>query len=298
VNFGVWDGLVVASKAVTYAATFGASGGVFFLSYSHDLLENADALLIRRLVRILMIAAVLASVSGLAATAALMSGDASGLFDTDLMRMVWKAGEGRAIVVRIAGLLVALLGVRSARRPTVWALVAAGCAATSFAWVGHVHALAARGHAIASDWPLPLIGVHLLSVAFWLGALGPLLVVTRHDEPRQVAATVERFGTAAAAVVGALVIAGVILLCVLIGNLNELWTSRYGCCIIVKLGLVACLLALAAFNKLRLTRRLLTDDSAALRSLRTSIRAEMVLAVMTLIVTAALTTLTGPPVLE
>jgi copper resistance protein D len=94
------------------------------------------------------------------------------------------------------------------------------------------------------------------------------------------------------------VIAGVVLLWVLIGNLSELWTSSYGCYIILKLGLVACLLALAALNKLRLTRRLLTGDSGALRSLRISIRAEMVLAAMILIVTAALTTLTGPPVLE
>jgi copper resistance protein D len=298
VSFGVWDGFVVASKAATYAGTFGASGGVFFLSYSHDLLENEDALVIRRLVRILAIAAVLATGAGIAATAALMSGDASGLLDTDLMRMVWKAGEGRAIVVRIAGLLVALLGIPSARRPTLLALVGAGCAATSFAWVGHVHALALRGHAIASDWPILLIGAHLLSVAFWLGALGPLLSIARHDESRRIAATAARFGTAAAAVVGALVIVGVILLWVLIGNLNELWTSSYGCYIIVKLGLVACLLAFAAFNKFRLTGRLLTEDFAALRSLRTSIRAEIVLAAMILIVTAALTTLTGPPVLE
>lgn len=297
-SFGVWDGLVVASKAATYACTFGASGGVFFLFYSHALLENEDALAIRRLVRILAIAAVLASGAGVAATAALMSGNASGLFDADLLRMVWKGGEGRAIVVRIAGFLAALLAVPSARRPTVLALVAAGCAATSFAWVGHVHALAVRGHAVASDWPILLIGVHLLSVAFWLGALGPLLLITRHGEPRRVAATVVRFGTVAVPVVGALLIAGALLLWVLIGKLNELWTSRYGCYIIVKLGLVGCLLALAAFNKLRLTRRLITGDSAARRSLRTSIRAEMALAAMILIVTAALTTLTGPPVLE
>ncbi len=297
-SFGVWDGLLVATKAVTYAATFGASGGVFFLSYTHALLEKEDALVIRRLVRILVIAGLLASGASIAATAALMSGDASGLLDAGLMRMVWQAGEGRAVIVRIAGSLVALLGALSARRPPALALVAAGCAATSFAWVGHVHALAVRGHTIASEWPILLIGVHLLSVAFWLGALGPLLLATRHGEPRRVAATAVRFGTTAVAVVGALVIVGIILLCVLIGNVNELWTSSYGCYIIVKLGLVACLLALAAFNKLHLTRRLLADDSGALRSLRISIRAEMVLAAMILIVTAALTTLTGPPVLE
>jgi putative copper export protein len=291
VNLGVWDGWVVTAKAVTYAATLGSAGGVFFLAYSHALLAAPDRLKIQRLVRILMIVAVLACGARIALTAASMSGDAAGLTDSGLMRMIWQAGEGRATSTRVIGLLLAACAVHLNRRPGALALAAAGAAATSFAWVGHVHALAA-------GWALLLIGVHLLSVAFWLGALGPLLLIARHGDPRRAAGPAARFGKAALVVVGALVIAGLALAWVLMGNLSQWPGSNYGRLLAVKLGLAASLLGVGAFNKLRLTPRLLAGDVRAVRSLENSIRAEMALAACILWVTACLTTLTGPPALE
>jgi len=291
VNLGVWDGWVVTAKAVTYAATFGSAGGVFFLAYSHALLAAEDRLRIRRLIQILMIVGVLAGGARIVLTAASMSGDAAGLADSGLMRMIWQAGEGRATSTRVLGLLLAACAMHSNRQPGPWALAAAGAAATSFAWVGHVHALAA-------GWAVLLIGVHLLSVAFWLGALGPLLLIARHDDAQRAAGPAARFGKAAVVVVGALVIAGLTLAWILMVNPSRWPSSNYGRLLAVKLGLVAGLLGVAAFNKLRLTPRLLAGDVRALRSLQRSIRAEMVLAASILWVTACLTTLTGPPALE
>jgi copper resistance protein D len=287
----LWDGWVVTAKAVTYAATFGSAGGVFFLVYSHALLAAPDPLKIRRLIEILIIVAVLASSARIVLTAASMSGDAAGLADSGLMRMIWRAGEGRATSARVLGLLLAVCAIRFNRQPGVLALAGAGAAATSFAWVGHVHALQA-------GWAVFLVSVHLLSVAFWLGALGPLLLIARHDDPRRAAGPAARFGKAAVVAVGALVIAGLSLAWILMGNLSQWPSSNYGRLLAVKLGLVAALLGFAAFNKLRLTPRLLAGDARALRNLKSSIRAELALAAGILWVTACLTTLTGPPALE
>jgi putative copper export protein len=88
------------------------------------------------------------------------------------------------------------------------------------------------------------------------------------------------------------------LLWLLLGGFAELWRSSYGRCIALKLAFVAGLLSLAAFNKLRLTPRLRAGDAGAGRSLRTSIRLEMLLGVMVLAVTATLTTVAGPPALD
>lgn len=287
----LWDGWVVTAKAVTYAATLGSAGGVFFLAYSHTLLAAPDRLTIRRLILILMIVAVLASAARIVLAAASMSGDAAGLADSGLMRMIWQAGESRATSARVVGLLLAACAMYFNRQPGVFALAAAGAAATSFAWVGHVHALRA-------GFPGLLVSVHLLSVAFWLGALGPLLLIARHDDPRRAAGPAARFGKAAVGVVGALVIAGLCLAWVLMGNPSHWPGSNYGRLLALKLGLVAALLSFGAFNKLRLTPRLLAGDARAVRSLRSSIRAEMALAAGILWVTACLTTLTGPPALE
>lgn len=287
-SIGVWDGLAVMVKAVLYAATLGAAGGVFFLSYADSLLDRVERLAARRLVQILVAASLIASVTRIVVSAGSMSGDASGMLDAGLVGMIWHAGEGRAIGVRAAGLLLALSGVLRHGRPGVLTLAGAAGAATSFAWVGHAHTT-------ASGWPILLIGIHLLGVAFWLGALGPLLLLARHNDPRRIAPAAARFGTAAGSVVAALILAGLAVLWILLNSASELWTSGYGRTLCLKLALVACLLACAALNKLRLTPRLMAGDVNAVRTLRISIRIELVLASLILIVTAALTTLTGPP---
>jgi copper resistance protein D len=290
VSFGIWDALAVAAKAVAYAATLASAGGVFFLAYNRALLDDGEERAVGRLLLILIGVSLAASGAHVMLTAASMSGDASGLMDGGLMRLILKGGEGRALLVRAAGLLIAARGVISRGQPQLLALAAAGVAATSFVWLGHVHAL--------KSMEATLLGViHLLGVAFWVGALGPLLLVARHDL-RRVAAVTARFGRAAIIVVSALIVAGLGLLLLLVGSVSELWSSSYGRGLTLKLALVACLLSFAAYNRLRLTPRLLAGDSTAVRGLRRSIGAEMILASLILIVTAAFTTLTGPTALE
>ena len=78
------------------------------------------------------------------------------------------------------------------------------------------------------------------------------------------------------------------------GDFADLWESAYGQLVLAKLFWVALLLALAAFNKLRLTPALLRGDSSALGELRISIRTEMAVAGIVLLATAAFTTAVGP----
>jgi putative copper export protein len=291
VTIGIWDGLAVIVKAALYAATFGAAGAVFFLSYSHSLLAPLDRAVIGRRALGLIGVSLAASIVRVLVTAASMSGDASDMFDSGLVSMVWRAGEGRAIVARAAGFLLVLPSLASHRRPAVLGVPGAALAATSFAWVGH-------GHATVSDLAVVLIGVHLLGGAFWVGALGPLWLLTLRQDVRTLASTAARFGNAALAAVGLLILAGLTVLSILLGEVSELWRSGYGRIACVKLALVACLLAFAALNKLRLTPRLIAGDGRAVRTLRRSIAAEMLLAGCIFIATAALTTLTGPPTLH
>jgi copper resistance protein D len=306
-TIGIWDAAMVTAKAATYAATLAASGGVFFLLYSRALLDGIRAGRIRRLIRLLVLIAALAGGVMILATGASMSGDAGGLADVGLARMILQAGEGRASLVRLVGLILIGGSLTGRRSPAAMTLLGAVAAATSFAWVGHVHALSA----LRGAWlPVLVIVLHLLCVAFWLGALIPLLMVagdadadlSRADMSRadmsRIAATVGRFGTAALVVVGALLTAGVVLLCLLLRDVSELWSDDYGRLVLTKILLVACLLALAALNHWRLTPRLFAYDTGALQALKGSIMAELALAGCVLVMTAAMTTLAGPSVLD
>jgi putative copper resistance protein D len=288
VNLGIWDGAAVLVKTALYAATLGAAGGVFFLAYTRSLLEPADRLAIARPLGMLVAVALVASAMRVLLTAASMSDAAAGMLDTRLLAMVWLGGEGRAAALRAGGLLLAVPALARDGRAGWFAIAGAVLAATSFAWVGHAQA------ATQAATPF-LVGVHVLAVAFWLGALAPLAIAARRREPRELGRVAARFGRIAMAVVAALLAAGAAVLWMLLGSFSELWSSDYGCLACVKIACVACLLALAAWNKLRLVPRIVAGDLLAVRSLRRSIRAEMLVAGLILLITAALTTLTGPP---
>jgi putative copper resistance protein D len=289
---GGWDAAAVAVKAIVYAATLSAAGAVFFLAYSHALVPTADRTRITRLIRYSSLLALLASGAQILISAGSMSGAAADMMSPPLLYMAWTTSMGRTLLVRAAGLALANVGSSSQRRPRGVAIAGAAIAATSFAWMGHTHSL-------THSWlPILVVGVHLSAAAFWVGALAPLLVVSRTRDPSVMAAAAARFGTTALYVVSALIAAGLGLLCWLLGDWSQLWRSSYGRWLASKLVVVAALLCCAALNKLWLTPGLAAGKTDALKSLRNSIKLEMTLAALILTLTAALTTLNGPPALD
>ena len=286
-----WAAALIGVKTLGYAGTLGAAGAVFFLGYAGDLIANAELLRIRRLVLACAVLSAAAGAAHIVMTAGSMSGAAAGMWDGSLIRMVWQAGEGRALEIRAIGLSLTALAMLMPR-PHLWGLLGAAMAATSFAWTGHAQSLSPR------VLPVLLLGAHLLGVAFWMGALAPLSLVAREGTAARIAALAERFSAVAVFAVAGLIVVAAPLLWLLLGGAAELWRSSYGRSIALKLAFVAGLLSLAAFNKLRLTPRLRAGDAGAVRSLRTSIRLEMWLGLMVLAVTATLTTVAGPPALD
>jgi putative copper export protein len=277
-------------KAGLYAATFMAAGGAFFLCHNRALLEEQERRTIARRVETCVAAAVVASALRIVVTAGSLTGDAFGMPDAALIHMVWHSGEDGAVITRIAGLLLAVRAMPSSRPSTALAAVGGASAAMSFAWVGHAHSS-------GSPSTIACLALHLVAVAFWVGALAPLAVVARDGNAARIGAVAARFGSAAVATVALLVIAGIVVLSRFLGHASALWSSAYGLAMCVKLAFVAALLGLAAFNKLKLTPRLKAGDAAAIARLRRAIHAEMALAALILLTTAALTTLIGPPAL-
>ena len=284
-----WDVAVMFAKAATYAATLVAAGAIFFLVYCNTLLRDGQRAAVRRLIGILIGVAALLSVCRIALLSGSMSGDFAGVFDSGLARMTLAAGEGRATGARIIGLCLALLALSPSPARRGPAVLGGIIAATSFAWIGHVHALTP---AIA---PSLLLCLHLLCVAFWLGALPPLWLIAAGGNELQIAAAAARFGKLAFRVVALLLAAGISLLSMLIGSVTQLLTGDYGRLMSIKLLAVFVLLGLAAWNKLHLTPRLLAREKRAVVLFRRSLAAEIAVGAFILMITAAFTTLTGPP---
>lgn len=89
-------------------------------------------------------------------------------------------------------------------------------------------------------------------------------------------------------------IAGLLLIGALVEFDRAPWLSGYEQLLAVKVGFAVIALALASYNKLRVTARLVTGDSLAVGLLRRMIGAELICIGAVLVATAILTTYTSP----
>lgn len=193
----------------------------------------------------------------------------------------WQLGfastTGRSATLAVLGAL--LLLPRTARWRTPLAVLAI---AASFAASGHAAAAPPRWLAV------PAVMLHALGIAYWLGGLVGLEAALARGPLRRVTLTVRRFaGIAVPAVLG-LLMAGGIVAVLQVRDPHALIGTGYGLLLLLKLALVAMLLALALYNNRWLTPRLRRGDGSAAAAMRGSVRAELICGVLILLVTVTL----------
>ena len=287
-----FDAAAIAAKALTYAFSLTASGGAIFILVFSPFLRAGERTQIVKVSVLLAIFAIIFTALRLPIIAATLGGDLSSMMDLPLLQLAIESSEGQAAGVRVVGLALILFLLVSTSTTAAVAALGAALVSASFAFTGHSLSLD-RG------WlPQLLVMLHLLAVSYWLGAFFPLRYVTYRPDPPGVAEVMKRFGDIALYIVGALMLAGVVLLWIMLGTPLVLFDSDYGRAVVVKLLFVAGLLGLAAVNKRVLTPALARGDISALQRLRNSITAEMAMAGLILVVTATFTTVVGPPALE
>ena len=287
-----WVLAAVAAKALGYGLALVAMGGPLFLAaFTHESHELRLARSVRQVTAVaaLVLLVVLALRFGI--RSARISGmGVEGMTDPTMLGFVWDSPLGTVAIWRAVGAALVLFVIVPARLVPVrvslgLAVAGAVAIAVSYAQVGH--SLGEPRWLLAS-----LLVVHLLAVAWWIGALPPLY---RAAAGREGAALLHRFGSLATGVVGLLVVAGVAFSWWLSGSIAALLGTAYGWTLIAKVGTVALLLGLAAQNKLRLVPALARGDRSAAAALRRSIAWEVALVAAILVATAALTTVTTPP---
>ncbi|WP_431043173.1 copper resistance protein CopC [Streptomyces sp. P1-3] len=146
---------------------------------------------------------------------------------------------------------------RRARRDLAFGLGIGG--AVVAAGLGATWAMAEHASVGIQPWlAMPVDVAHLLAVAVWLGGLLALLMTLRAGEPLP-AAAVRRFSRLAFSAVLVLVATGLYQSWRQVGSWNALTGTEYGKWLLVKVGLVAALVAVAAVSR-RWTGRL-TDPA-------------------------------------
>jgi copper transport protein len=142
--------------------------------------------------------------------------------------------------------------------------------------------IAAAGHGAASGvLDLGIDALHALAAGLWIGGLAALVGLGRSVEPR----ALHKFSTLAMTSVLTLIVTGILNSLRQLDSVEQLWQTRYGFTLLIKLVLVAGTLAAAAVS-----RRRLRQNGVPLRSVR--IEAALLVAVLSV---TALLSMTAPP---
>jgi len=153
------------------------------------------------------------------------------------------------------------------------------------------------GHAATAPpaWLMaPVVGVHLLATAFWIGAFRPLLLSTRQLSAADSGALMQRFSNFAVPAVIVVLISGTAISLKQLGSPAKLFDNDYGTVLLTKIILVLVIIGIAAYNKINLTPRLIANDVAGVSKIKRTITLELMLYVIVLAAASALTVTTPP----
>jgi copper resistance protein D len=315
---------LVAARAVHFAATLLLTGGLAFRGFvAAPVLRAAvrtkacaalDAFLRRRLAWIIWAALAAALASG-AAWLVLLSGDVGGVPVAEAVAegLPWtvltQTTFGSAWTVRagIAAALAVLLLAQTVAAPRfrgtfildlIGTMLAAAFAA-GLAWTGH----AAGMEGIDGDIHLTSDALHLVAAGAWLGALWPLALLLaaarRAGDPGSAAMALQatrRFSVLGMISVAAVLATGMVNTWEILGPAAFSLDACYNRLLLVKIGLFAAMVAVAAFNRRRLTPRLCPgpDQGFAMRQLQRNSLAEIALGLTILAIVAVLGRMTPP----
>ena len=291
---GPWAAAAIGAKALGYAASLLAMGGAIFLAVfraemGHGLGDGERvARGLRRLTAAAAVLGIAVLVLRVEIRAARISGmGPAGMVDPLMLGIVWDSPLGSAGTWRVAGLALVLAVLWRGAAGTALSLAGALLVAASYTQVGH--------SLDGPRWALgTLLTLHLLAASFWVGALWPLRRAAALGPGA--AALLHRFGVVATGVVALLAAMGATFAWLVVDDVERLLGTAYGWTLLAKVTLVVGLTGLAALNKLRLVPALAAGRAGAAPALRRSIAAEVAVVAAILLATAALTTLTTPPV--
>ena len=271
------EALTALLKLALYAGLLSSSGAVFVQATLRPLPEEQESLtqLSRRGSTL-----VLVTVPLLALVLMLRLG---GAFDAATLSAVFLSSSGAALCLQVTGAFLLLISTVDDD----------GVVRLSYAMLPML-AFAFSGHAAAIGPLEGLVAVAHVSVAAWW--LGSLYFLRRAcARPERLVMAVARFSSMAFILTGVLVAVGLVLVMILVDFSKDPWLSPYGWILATKLCVVAVLLALAGYNRRRLTPRVLAGDSTAVGALHRTIGIELALIAAILTITAILTTYTAPP---
>jgi copper transport protein len=274
------DALAALAQITLYIGILCASGAVF----AHATLraQGDCALVLNDLARTGAILTILATLGGVIVLVFRLSGQ----FDEPTIAAILMSSVGAAGGMRLIAALM-LLATPSMSGDTFshgMRLSYAALLAASFLFIGHA-ATAGFGAGLMAS-------VHVSMAGWWIASLIVMERACRSQNSTDISVIVRRFSKIAVGAIALLVVAGIVLILALVAWPIEV--TPYLATLGAKLAIALAVFALAAYNKFRLTPRLLQGDVVAVSALHRSIALELLLIGAVIVATTLMTTYNAP----
>ena len=202
----------------------------------------------------------------------------------DFIASAFGSTVGRIELLRVGLAILTLLAIALARREKLALIFGAACLLVSGA-VGHPAAI----HPYLS---IPAKMAHLLGASLWLGGLLWLVWLSRCDETA-CRAEARRVSSMALIMVIVIFLTGSLETVLFLSSPSDLVDSAYGRLVLAKVIGLAILVGFGAYNKFRLLPRL--DDSDTPGRLTRSVRQELVIVTLVILIGGFLAYVPTPP---
>jgi copper resistance protein D len=290
-----WDYSNITSKLFIYIGVAAAIGGPFIAMLINPLVNKKS---ITHYIVINSILGFLAVIINFFIRVGAFSEDGlSGMFDSQMISFLWQSAVGDSVLWRLSAFVTLGLAFFFGNIHVIHEKFCLKHAIFTFLYVaaifGFSYSFTFVGHsADIGGMAKCFLSLHVVAMAWWMGSLYPLWVSCKLLTPSSLYKLMDLFGQIAVFVVGLLIVCGIGLLFLFFANPLELLTTQYGQALLLKLTFVVCILLIAAYHKYHLVEEV--QEEACCHKLQKSIRNEMLIAVIILIITAVLSYFLGP----
>lgn len=275
---------------VALAMTVGGLAGLFTLS-GYEALQNLP---VRYLIPGCVLGIAAASISFFLQVGSFAEMGIAGMWSHDYLPILWDSGAGQSYRLQLIGWLLAIITAA-----LIWAKPHIHPIFSMLAFIGVfiiAYSFTLTGHTAEAPWWVRIaLIVHVVTAMWWVGMLYPLRRACNVLPARDLQSLMVDFGQQAMVLVGLLVVVGGGVAYHLEMSFSNLLFTGHGNILLLKLASVAVILLIAAKHKWRLVPRLTGDQAVrTAQTLRWSITIEMMIGLIILLITAALSSLVGP----
>ncbi|WP_281558366.1 CopD family protein [Thalassomonas sp. RHCl1] len=298
----IWDVGDIISRWLIYMGVAAAVGGPFIGALIRANTNIQAIIRYTRLCLCLGITAVI--INFLIGVGAVSQAGFFGMFDGESLRQLWHGPLGDALFWRLFGFtaIAALFLLHLRRKPEAQAsnrklfflCYLSGIVALSYSFtlVGNTAELGS-----SASW---LMALHIITSAWWLGALYPLLICYQLLNLSNLYRVMRFFGQLTLIMVPLLLIGGGGLLSQMLASTGDLFTTTYGQTMLLKLITVTTVFLLVVLHKHKYKHSLVPvlNQVQVLTLKKNAIVSELFLADIILVITAVLSSILGPTVLS